>query len=457
MTFRVRTALVVLALTALTMGVAFAGVWHRFVSAQRRQLDGALIAVARLEAADAAAGHLEFTDEPGPTANAVGPLPKYGALYSSGGTLLTKTKNFTIASAIAPTSPLDVGFDFEHEGVPMRGVVVGVGTTGGRLLLACPRLDFEEDAQILADAMTIAFLVGCTWAAVVAFGVATRLTRQHQIVGDVARSVASGDTSARVTFHSSGADLRQLATDLNAMIERLVGLLAVQERFIVHAAHELRTPLTALRIEIELALETGRTASDYEVALRGALESAQRLTELAEDLLQLARSKGTSMDATASVEDALADAIADVSPVGRGREVSILNAALRANVRGDRRSLARLFRNILENAIRFSPRGGKVRVGGRLDDQRVIIDITDEGIGIHRDDEERIFEPFMRGVRDDGAEGTGLGLSIARGLARTFGGDVTAEHGVGGRFYVALPVVVPAKSDGDSIAERERF
>ena len=84
MTFRVRTALVVLLLTAVTMGGAFAGVWQRFVSAQRHQLDNALLAVARREAAEAASGQSEFTDAPGPSANAVGPLPKFGVLYGIG-------------------------------------------------------------------------------------------------------------------------------------------------------------------------------------------------------------------------------------------------------------------------------------------------------------------------------------------------------------------------------------
>ena len=125
--------------------------------------------------------------------------------------------------------------------------------------------------------MAIAFGVGCIWAALVAFAVASRLTRDHSLVGNVARRVASGDTSARVAFESPNHELRQLADDLNAMIERLVGLNTIQERFIAHAAHELRTPLTSLKIEIEHALRSGGDRSDYESALRGALESTRRL------------------------------------------------------------------------------------------------------------------------------------------------------------------------------------
>ena len=442
MTFRVRIAIVVFGLTALTMGGAFGIVWERFVSSQRRQLDDALLAVARYEAADVLAGDIEFTDAPGPSANAVGPLPKYGVVYGLNGNPLSHTKNFTTLPPMPRAIPYESGFDFEQEGVPLRGVLVAVGTTGKRVLLASPRIDLEDDAAILARAMAIAFGVGCVWAAVVAFGVATRLTREHRSLGDVARRVASGDTSARVAFRSSDADLRQLANDLNTMIERLVGLVAMQDRFISHAAHELRTPLTSLRIELEHGLRSGADKDDYYSALRGALDSARRLTDLANDLLQLARLKMVPSKEASSLEDALTDAVADVAPIGRMRDVFIVTTPVSSTVRGDRQSLARLFRNVLENGVRFSPRQRRVRIDSTIMDCLVVVEILDEGPGIEAGDEERIFEPFARGSRTDGVEGAGLGLSIARGLARSFGGDVTANPGAGGHFVIKLPVAI---------------
>jgi len=440
-TFRVKTALVVVVLTALTMGGAFAAVWQQFVSSQRRQLDDALLVVAHRESAEAAAGQLEFTDAPGPTANAVGPLPKYGVLYGVNGRPLSHTGNFATVPVMPRLVPFEVGFDFQHDGAAMRGVVVEVGKTGRRVLLAAPRDDFEEDARILARAMAIAFAVGCAWAAIVAVGVATRLTREHEIVGDVARRVASGDTSARVSLRATDADLQQLADDLNAMIERLVGLLAVQERFIAHAAHELRTPLTSLRIELEHAIRNGRDRNDYDRALRGALDSARRLSDLAEDLLALARVKNAPHVGPTAIEDALADAIADVAPVGRKRDVFIYAEPVSAVVCGDRRGVARLFRNVIENAVRFSPRGSKVWVSGSIEDDSIVMTVSDEGPGIEAGDVERIFEPFSRASRDEDAEdGTGLGLTIARGLARAFGGEIVAESRAGGRFVITLPI-----------------
>jgi signal transduction histidine kinase len=457
-TFRVRTAIVVLILTSLTMGGAFAGVWGWFVRSERRQLDAALLLVARREASAVANGQLEFSDEPGPLPNGAGPLPKYGVLYRRNGAPLFNTKNFMTVPPMPTNVVLDQGFDFDHEGIPMRGVMIAVAATGREILLASPRDDFEEDARLLARAMTVAFLVGCVWAAIVAFGVATSLTRDHRIVGDVARRVASGDTSARVAFRSRDADLRRFADDLNAMIERLVGLLAVRERFIAHAAHELRTPLTALRIEIEHVLRVGRDRSDYEAALRSLLDSAERLTALAEDLLQLARLQAAPSDDVALLADALRDGITDVSAIVRAREVVVVRDPSTGTVRGDRRSLARLFRNVLENAVRFSPRGGRVRVDTRAQDDRAVVTISDEGPGVDPSDAERIFEPFARASREQDDEGTGLGLAIARGIARSFEGDVTVETGAGGRFVIELPLVcttAPAAETTDRSDARE--
>lgn len=444
MTFRLRTALVVLVLTFVTMGGAFGGVWYAFVRAQRQQLDASLLVVARREAAAAAAGKSDFTDEPGPSPNAAGPLPKYGVLYRRTGASLFSTKNFASIPPMPRSVVVEEGFNFTHEGIAMRAVLVPVGDTGRHMLLATPRDDFEEDATMLARAMAIAVAFGSLWAAVVAFAVAGRLTRNHRLIAHVARRVASGDTSARVEFRTTAVDLEQLAVDINTMIAQLVSLLASRETFIAHAAHELRTPLTSLRIELEHTLDTGRERTEFEAALHGALDSAQRLSDLADDLLELAKLKASRDDGAAAVDAAIVAAIADVAVVARERDV-VLDAAVDTGVvPGDTRSLARLFRNVLENAIRFSPRGAHVVVRGRAGDTSFVVEVTDEGPGVQAREAERIFEPFAR-VGDAAGVGTGLGLTIARGIARSSGGDVAVRPGRGGCFVITLPLSVSGR------------
>ena len=148
--------------------------------------------------------------------------------------------------------------------------------------------------------------------------------------------------------------------------------------------------------------------------------------------------KRATESARVDVAESLADAVADVAPVGRARDVFIVKESISGVVLGDRRGLARLLRNVLENAVRFSPRSGRVRVTAEPSDRGLDITVSDEGPGIEGDDVERIFEPFARGARSRDPEGTGLGLTIARELARSYGGDVQVSPGPGGQFVVQL-------------------
>jgi signal transduction histidine kinase len=195
-----------------------------------------------------------------------------------------------------------------------------------------------------------------------------------------------------------------------------------------------------LRLEIELALRTCREPSEYAQALGGALESAERLSALSEDLLELARIDAVPSQEKCALSDALDDALADVSPLARARSVELRlePAEPSPSVRGARRALGRVFRNLLENAVRFSPEGATVTVEVKETDETVSARIVDHGPGIRSGDEERIFEPFVRAASssEGHSEGTGLGLSIARQLAQAAGGDVRAEAGTEGAVMV---------------------
>jgi two-component system heavy metal sensor histidine kinase CusS len=252
----------------------------------------------------------------------------------------------------------------------------------------------------------------------------------------VARSVASGDTSSRVRFDAEDDDLRQLGDDLNAMIERLVGLVAARDLFVSHAAHELRTPLAALRLEIELAARTARTVEEYEVALSGALGSVERLARLSDDLLALAREPETT---TCDVLHAVEDAIRDVRAIAAQKEVAIALDGRAAEVRGSLGDVSRVFRNVLENAVRHSPNGATVKVRVCAEGEGPVeVHFDDEGAGVAPEDVRRIFEPFVRGPGGVVGDGAGLGLAISQRLARRFGGDVRAEADGHGRFVVTL-------------------
>jgi signal transduction histidine kinase len=238
---------------------------------------------------------------------------------------------------------------------------------------------------------------------------------------------------------------------LNAMLGRLDDAFAQIRRFTADAAHELRTPLAALRGGIEVALRAPRSVEEHRRVLQSSLEDVERLIRLAEDLLLLSR---TSADIGAGVGPArqrveLESIVLDVLDVGtqlaHGTGVSLrLEDCAPAVVVGDAADLRRAVLNLVDNAVKYTPAGGKVEVGLRLADGWASIVVRDTGPGIDPADAERIFQPFVRleAARARASGGSGLGLSIARSIVLVHGGVVTltSTPGVGSEFAIRLPV-----------------
>lgn len=450
MSFRSRMVGAVAALTIVTLGGAFVTVSLAVNRSQERQLDHALVAEAREEAREAAAlggAELAISDRPGPAANDVGPLTKYGVIYGPDGRLLASTPSLhgrepALTQLLRPPGEcFDLWFGGEH----LRGVLAEVPAHQGLLLLAAPRTDLDGDEAFLQRAMLIVFAAAVAWAIAVAHWLVRRLTRDHALIAAVARRVADGDLAARVETRSGDPETEQLARDINDMIERLAALLISQNEFIAHAAHELRSPLAALYGELSLALRKAREPASYRASIEEALDSARRLKALAEDLLLLARI-GAAADQPrqrVSVSGTLAAAVRSVGQEAADRSVELRQAGTCPDVVGRGSELERLFRNLLENAIRHSPRQSEVTI--LLDAQAgaVTVTIADQGEGVRPEERERIFEPFYRGSRAqaDDPPGAGLGLAIARRIARAHGGDIhlAEDQGVGAAFVVTLP------------------
>jgi two-component system heavy metal sensor histidine kinase CusS len=318
------------------------------------------------------------------------------------------------------------------------------GHAGAVLFLGAPRFDLDRDAAFLRRAALLVLAAAALWSAVVASWIVRRFTKGHQAVVAVARQVAAGDLSARVSETARDAEMAQLARDVNSMIDRLSALLSSQQDFIAHAAHELRSPLTLLYGELTFALRRPRDDAAYREVIQEALDSARRLKNLAEDLLTLARvgaspePAGAEVSARKIVEESLRTVAAEAALRDVGLRVDGQSRA----ICGRPYDLERLFRNLLENAVRHSPKGGTVeaRIGDHGGD--VIVAIGDDGPGIDDSLRERIFEPFYRGPREsaENLPGAGLGLAIARTIARSHGGDVTLDASAprGARFVVRL-------------------
>lgn len=448
--FRGAVAAAAAALSLLTLGVAFAIVSVSVNRSQERQLDEALVSVADAEALDLSHNPDEgivISDRPGPAANDVGPLPLFGALYAPDGRVLTATATFggTPPAATLLVRSDRLPFDFTWNVQHLRGVLVALPAGRGRLLIAATRTDLDSDAAFLKRAMIFVFGVAVAWTVVVAFAIASRITRTHRTIVEIANRVSGGDLSARIGSAGRGGEMALLARNIDRMIDRLAVLLGNQQKFIAHAAHELRSPLTTLYGELSNAVRRPRDADEYRLAIEHALRSTRRLKDLAEDLLALARLGGKVPEGRERVHvtQAISDSVDQVSTEVTSRRLVVKVEGDEAWIDGRHNDLTRMFRNLFENAIRHSPEGGTISARVVPVGDVVIVHVSDEGPGIARDDAEAIFRPFIRRAADvSTASGSGLGLAIAREIARLHGGDLTVATQAAGRgatFEVKLP------------------
>ena len=259
----------------------------------------------------------------------------------------------------------------------------------------------------------------------------------------------------RLATEGVDREVRPLVDALNRALARLVEAYERQKRFTADAAHELRTPLSSLRAHCEVTLRRPRQAAQLREALESAHRAALQLGDLVGSLLALSR-----LEAGRETVDRGPLDLAEVA-----KEAVRLNAAAAATkgvalavelseplpAAGHHGLLVECISNLVENAVRYTPAGGSVRVEGAWAPSPRIV-VEDTGVGIPEEDQARIFDRFYRvdKARARAQGGTGLGLAIAREIARLHGGEVTvrSQPGRGSRFEVTLPVAPQAEREG---------
>jgi signal transduction histidine kinase len=257
------------------------------------------------------------------------------------------------------------------------------------------------------------------------------------------RAMARGDYGRRVTS-TSRDEVGELARAFNAMAAELAEVDRMRRDLVANVSHELRTPITALQAGLENLVDGVEPPGPEQ--LRTMLKQAERLGRLVTQLLDLSRLESGAIPlqrSTFKVLPVLEDA-ADESRLHAPHvqvSVSVDDPGLAAD--GDPERVHQVVANLLENAIRHSPAGGRVEVRARPDKGRVAIEVLDEGPGIPEEEATRVFERFYRAdtARSSSAGGAGLGLAIARWIVDLHGGDIRAERRAptGCRMVVLLP------------------
>ena len=236
-------------------------------------------------------------------------------------------------------------------------------------------------------------------------------------------------------------EVQPMVSELNALLARLREAIDTQKRFTADAAHELRSPLTALQLQIEL-VERAQSPEERREALDALRAGALRAARLVEQLLTMARLEPDAAAAPPAAVDLAEIAVsvgADLEPLAEAKGVELRLGRVEATrVAGQVHALQTLVRNLVDNAIRYTPAGGRVTLEVGQDAGRALLMVSDTGPGIPPAEHGRVFDRFYR-LPEAPAEGSGLGLSIVRQIADAHGAEISlgeADHGRGLRVTV---------------------
>jgi len=319
----------------------------------------------------------------------------------------------------------------------------GVGL--GFIVVARPRAVFTDTLRALLPSLALSGLVALAFAVLVAALLARTITRPlRDLVGGV-RRFAGGDYGTRVPL-AGPSEVAEMGTAFNEMASEIQRSRGSEQAFLADISHELRTPLTSIQGFAQAIVEGEARGDAVSHVAEIIHREARRLVRMVEGLLQVARlESGAQLMAREDVVPArlLESAVAALAVQAKDAGVAfdVAGADALPSLRGDPDKLAQLFLNVLDNAVKHSPRGTTVHVRGSRDDGAVIVRVRDSGSGLPQGAQTRLFQRFYRGENAQ-RDGAGLGLAIAQAIAQAHGGSIRASNveGGGAEFAVRLPV-----------------
>ncbi len=310
----------------------------------------------------------------------------------------------------------------------------------------------ERISAQLRNALIVGGLLAAAIAGVLAYMLAYQALKPFSAIVEDARYISADRLSTRLPMSYGVDEVSRLAHTFNSLLDRLQKAFDLQRRFVADASHELRTPLTTIRGNVDVLLLDPDLDPATRDALRQVSAESARLSRLITNLLLLARADASEARRPTRPVDLHALVLETV------RQARLMSATVatsleredQAVVAGDADQLKQVVLNLLDNALKYTPDGGRVYVSVYAEDNWAKIEVRDTGIGISPEDLEHIFDRFYRAERgSSSAGGSGLGLSIVNWVVRAHGGRVTVEStlGEGSTFTILLPLLRAAVSN----------
>jgi signal transduction histidine kinase len=316
--------------------------------------------------------------------------------------------------------------------------------SGGALLLGRSLWVTYSLQGTLLRAMAIALLPTILMILAIGAFFARSALQRYERVHDAIVRIMNGELDSRLPVNNEDRDIDKVARAVNLMLDEIARLLAGD-----NIAHDLRTPLAVARARIERALNNDAGIEQLREALRAALCQIEKVSTAVSAILRISAVENGAGKAQFKDFDlgAICAQVFDFyEPLAESKGVTmIVDAARPVPVRGDRDLMREAISNLVDNAIKFTPAGGAVRIEARMADRRPFLRVSDTGPGVPPQERERIFDRFYRGERSGKSPGHGLGLSIAESIANLHGFRLTVDdNNPGARFE--LTAAAPASA-----------
>ena len=420
------------------------------------QVDRTLLRLASIEASSAASSAdstVQFHDEvflrSGSGSEAI--LSRFAQVWSLAGEPVLRTSNLggrdlplseDLRRRVVTTEKPEL-FSVEWNGDGFRGILYPLGLVGPQheLHLLHVLLSTEQADQVLANFRSLLGLLAVAGTAVsmgLGWWLAGSAIRPVMDTIRQAEAIELTGGKRRIETTAETEEMGRLVVVLNSMLARIDATFEAQRRFLADVGHEIRTPLTVLRGDVEVALRKRRSREEYEGILEQSLEDIKGASELADDLIMLAR--GESGALTPELGPVNAGALLRRAAEKYRGAAKSAGAALEVECDpdvvaiGDRQLLERAIGNLVDNAIKYGADGGRITLAARSTEAGdVTLTVTDRGPGIPESERPSLFDRFERGESGrKWARGSGLGLSIVKTIAETHGASVAVAESKGG-------------------------
>lgn len=377
--------------------------------------------------------------------------PAYFVIWRADRTVLREAN----LPSTPPNPPLEAGAEFDRARYirQNRGPYREIFLRGPNSTLICVGRSVLRDYSRINNMTIVIVSSGAAIFLIALIGgwwTTRRALTPLEIMGQTANQISVHNLSQRMDLTNVDLELKNLGEVLNNMLDRLDASFDQQQRFTADASHELRTPLSIMLSNTELALSKNRSPEEYRNYLETCQRSAQRMHQLVEALLALARidaKKDTEQAVLIDLGKLISESTEFLQPLAAEHQVTLSKTLSTCHIQGNAHSLSQVVSNLLINAIHYNHRGGHVQICLNQEGQMAVLRIENTGPGIPAEDLPHIFERFYRvdKARTRTLGGNGLGLAICERIVSSHHGTISANSVAGEltTFTVRLPISLP--------------